>query len=708
MASDFFERQAAARRSTLWLRLAFALAFVIMIGAVSLVVLVTLSVGMRVSASQVLATLQARPDVFLRFSAFVAVAMLAVAASRAWKLRAGGGALAESLGGRRVLQKTTDPAERRLLNVVEEMSLAARLPRPGVYVLDHEKSLNAFAASRKPEDAAIGITAGALAAFDRDELQALVGHEFSHLLNGDTALNTRLLAWLHGLHAPTMFAKHMLRGEKRSFDPRALVAWPLIAGLFLIGCVGTLLGRALQAMISRRREQLADASAVQYTRNPQALQSVLLKVAGCSDAARLDARGATAAAHMMFSAVDLGWISKLGGPVFATHPPLLERVRALDPAMTEQRYRALVRAAGAELREQRRLQTEARADSVAANAQRRAQSAAVAAAPTAIGTANTAAVPAVVAPAEPVANPPAIATPLAALPGVAADALAASAVVAAAAAPLDALLHRMTRAQQLALQQFTASIGDDVAQLELLLLAALLAPEAERRTAQIQKLTGLFGADLASHLEPMSARWDALPPVTRLPAVTALLPQFEAAPGDARARWVRAVDAFARIVAPSDTTRFAITRVLRQRFAGGYAAAPQMPAQLPAQAEAVGILFSLLAHESGAQAQDAFRFGLQELLPPQRRPVFTPAPIDAARIDAAFADLATLHPSARRALGAALARLVSRDQGLSVGESDWLRATAILLDMPIPVLRLDLKLDAAATAESRPSPARRA
>jgi Zn-dependent protease with chaperone function len=681
VASDFFERQAAAHRSTLWLRLAFALAFVIMIGAVSLVVLVTLSVGMRVSASQVLATLQARPDVFLRFSAFVAVAMLAVAASRAWKLRAGGGALAESLGGRRVLQKTTDPAERRLLNVVEEMSLAARLPRPSVYVLDHEKSLNAFAASRKPEDAAIGITAGALAAFDRDELQALVGHEFSHLLNGDTALNTRLLAWLHGLHAPSMFAMRLLRGGNRRFDLRALAIWPLIAGLFLIGCVGTLLGRALQAMISRRREQLADASAVQYTRNPQALQSVLLKVAGCSDAAVLDARGATAAAHMMFSAVDLGWISKLGGPVFATHPPLLERVRALDPAMTEQRYRALVRAAGAEILEQRRLQTAARADSVASNAQRRTQSAAT------------------VAPAATAAAPPTtVNVPLAALPDVATDSAVAPAVVTAAAAPLDALLHRMTRAQQLALQQFTASIGDDVAQLELLLLAALLAPEAERRTAQIHKLTGLFGADLASHLEPMLARWNQLPPVTRLPAVTVLLPQFEAAPIDARARWVRAVDAFARIVAPSDTTRFAITRVLRQRFAGGYAAAPQMLAQLPAQAEAVGILFSLLAHESGAQAQDAFRFGLQELLPPQRRPAFTPAPIDAARIDAAFADLATLHPSARRALGAALARLVSRDQGLSVGESDWLRASAILLDMPIPVLRLDLKLDAAATA----------
>lgn len=674
MASDFFERQASARRSTLWLRLAFALAFVIMIGAVSLVVLVALSLGLRISAAQALGALQTRPDVYLRFSAIIAVAMLAVAASRAWQLRAGGGALAESLGGRRVLQGTHDPAERQLLNVVEEMALAARLPLPDVYVLDHENSLNAFAAGRRPEDAAIGITAGALAAFDRDELQALIGHEFSHLLNGDTALNTRLLAWLHGLHAPIMLAKSMVRGEKRRFDPRALVAWPLIVGLYLIGCVGTLLGRALQAMISRRREQLADASAVQYTRNPNALQSLLLKVAGCSDATTLDARGATAAAHMMFSAVDLGWISKLGGPVFATHPPLLERVRALEPSMSEPRFRALVRAARGEILEQQRLQAEARANSVAVNAQRRALAA----------VASPAAALATVAGDAPTVTPP--------------EALAAATTARPnATAPLDALLHRMTREQQRALEAFTANISADPSQLEALLLASLLAPEAERRDAQIQKLTALFGADLASRLEPLLTRWKQLPPVARLPTVTALLPQLAAAPADVRGRWLRAVEAFASIVAPTDTTRFAIARVLRHRLSGERATTTL--SQLPARAESVGILFSLLAHESGAQAQDAFRFGLQDLLPPQRRPAFTPAPIDIARVDAALAGLATLHPSAKRALGAALARVVARDRGLSVGEADWLRATSILLDTPIPVLRLDLKFDAAAGSQ---------
>jgi hypothetical protein len=224
----------------------------------------------------------------------------------------------------------------------------------------------------------------------------------------------------------------------------------------------------------------------------------------------------------------------------------------------------------------------------------------------------------------------------------------------------------------------------------------MLSDETERQAGQIAKLAALFGADLAPRVEPLRIAWTALPPVVRLPAITALLPRIEAAPSETRALWLRAVDAFARITEPADTTRFTITRVLRQRLGGGPAAAQGSPSQLPARVEAVGVLFSLLAHESGTQAQDAYRFGLQDLLPPQRRPTFTPAPIDAERVDAALAGLATLHPSARRALGAALARIVARDQGLSVGEADWLRAASILLETPLPVLRLDLKLDAAA------------
>lgn len=681
MATDFFERQAAARRSTLWLRIAFALAFITMIAAVSLVTILATTMAMRVSPVQAASALLRNPEAYLRFTFFIALIMLAVAAVRAWKLRGGGGALAEALGGRRIPARSNDPDERRLMNVVEEMALAAQLPRPAVYVLDHEKSLNAFAAGRKPEDAAIGITAGALAAFDRDELQALIGHEFSHLLNGDTALNTRLIAWLHGLHAPVMAAKGMLRGEKRRFDPRSLVSWPLILGLYLIGTIGTLMGRALQAMISRQREQLADAAAVQYTRNPQALQSVLLKIAGSNQPSSLDARDATAAAHMMFSSVDLGWLSRFGGPMFATHPPLIERVRALDPSMTEARFRALSREARSEVVARREALAAERVANVTQNAQqsalRRAQATAAGAAPTATARASE-----TTGAATPITTPAAV--PIEA--------------PADDATPLDGLWHRLTREQQLAVTQVVETHGADAARLELLLVAALLSPGDAARAAQLQKLGTVFGSDVGIRVQPVLAAWGSVPSVGRVAAIMRLLPQVAAAPPDFRARWSRVVSAYARLAQPADTTAFAITRLLLHRLTPRAAEPAAKSPPLVEHADSIGVLFSLLAHESGAEAQDAYRIGLQDVLPPQRRPALLPTPIEAARVDAAFAALASLHLSARRAICAGLARTVARNQELSTGEADWLRASAVLLDAPMPVIRLDLRFENAARA----------
>lgn len=681
MATDFFERQAAARRSTLWLRIAFALAFITMIAAVSLVTILATTMAMRVSPVQAASALLRNPEAYLRFTFFIALIMLAVAAVRAWKLRGGGGALAEALGGRRIPARSNDPDERRLMNVVEEMALAAQLPRPAVYVLDHEKSLNAFAAGRKPEDAAIGITAGALAAFDRDELQALIGHEFSHLLNGDTALNTRLIAWLHGLHAPVMAAKGMLRGEKRRFDPRSLVSWPLILGLYLIGTIGTLMGRALQAMISRQREQLADAAAVQYTRNPQALQSVLLKIAGSNQSSSLDARDATAAAHMMFSSVDLGWLSRFGGPMFATHPPLIERVRALDPSMTEARFRALSREARSEVVARREALAAERVANVTQNAQqsalRRAQATAAGAAPTATARASE-----TTGAATPITTPAAV--PIEA--------------PADDATPLDGLWHRLTREQQLAVTQVVETHGADAARLELLLVAALLSPGDAARAAQLQKLGTVFGSDVGIRVQPALAAWGSVPSVGRVAAIMRLLPQVAAAPPDFRARWSRVVSAYARLAQPGDTTAFAITRLLLHRLTPRAAEPAAKSPPLVEHADSIGVLFSLLAHESGAEAQDAYRIGLQDVLPPQRRPALLPTPIEAARVDAAFAALASLHLSARRAVCAGLARTVARNQELSTGEADWLRASAVLLDAPMPVIRLDLRFENAARA----------
>jgi hypothetical protein len=255
----------------------------------------------------------------------------------------------------------------------------------------------------------------------------------------------------------------------------------------------------------------------------------------------------------------------------------------------------------------------------------------------------------------------------------------------------------MTREQQLAVARIAERYGADASRLELLLLAALVAADDTQRAAQLTKLATIFGADLPSRLESVRQDWDVLPAVTRLPAIAQLLPQIGAASAAHKERWLRVVEAFARVTAPADTTAFALIRVLRHELAPRTTAAAATSAPLTAHTDAVSVLFSLVAHESGAQAPEAYRVGLQDLLPPQRRPPLIPLPLEAARVDAALAALATLHPSVRRAVCAGLARIVARNQSLSVGEADWLRTASILLEAPLPVIRLDLKFDAAAS-----------
>jgi Zn-dependent protease with chaperone function len=163
------------------------------------------------------------------------------------------------------------PAERQLLNIVSEMSLASQVPEPEVWLLDREDSINAFAAGKTIDGAVIGVTAGALQELDRDEMQAVVAHEFSHILNGDMALNTRLIAWLSGLFAIERIARALKRDERKKSSSSVFIFWWWHLGFWFFhacGYIGLFIGRMLQAAICRRRERLADASAVQFTRNP--------------------------------------------------------------------------------------------------------------------------------------------------------------------------------------------------------------------------------------------------------------------------------------------------------------------------------------------------------------------------------------------------------------------------------------------------------
>ncbi len=259
---------------------------------------------------------------------------------RSSQLRAGGAVIARALGGVQVNANDGDLKRQRLVNVVEEMAIAARIRKPQIFVLPDEAGINAFAAGNSPDEAAVAVTQGALDAFDRDQLQAVIGHEFSHILNGDMKINMRLTAWIFGLCVISDLARRFMnkRGGGKGAARVKLIAF----GIFVAGSTGALVGRLLQAAVSRRREHLADASAVQFTRNPQALQGAFVVMAANAAGTRLEHERAVDVAHMFFASSPTKLLAKFNASWFATHPPLEERVQALDARISPFKFRAMV------------------------------------------------------------------------------------------------------------------------------------------------------------------------------------------------------------------------------------------------------------------------------------------------------------------------------------------------------------------------------
>lgn len=263
---------------------------------------------------------------------FVLVCALVAGAGqvRLRQLSAGGHVVAEALGGRRISRSNAGFDERRLLNVVEEMALASGVRMPKVYLLP-DNSLNAFAAGMGQGDAVIGITQGALSAFNRGELQAVTAHEFSHILNGDMRLNMQLCGCLYGLQMISTLGHWFMGGETADTVRAGNFRLPTVvlgAVLLCIGFAGSLAAGWIQAAISRQREFLADASAVQFTRQSDGLACALYKVAVAPER-RLKSPHAAEYAHFMFEGVhEAGIFDRLA----ATHPPILVRIERLSPA----------------------------------------------------------------------------------------------------------------------------------------------------------------------------------------------------------------------------------------------------------------------------------------------------------------------------------------------------------------------------------------
>jgi Zn-dependent protease with chaperone function len=332
---NFFQAQDTARRKTFWLVVLFLPAVIALIAITNLLVLAVLAYKHSGVFASNWSELVAVFDPQLTW--IIAVGIILIIASGSWyktsMLSSGGRAVAESLGGRLIAQNSRDPVHRKILNVVEEMAIASGTPVPQVYLLD-EMSINAFAAGWSPGTAVIGITRGAVTYLNRDELQGVIAHEFSHIFNGDMRLNIRLIGVLNGILLLGLIGYYMLRSVRyigrsrnREGGNAALAIVILGLGLTIIGYCGTFFGQWIKAMVSRQREYLADATAVQYTRNKDGIAGALKKIGGLNLGSKLLAPTAPEYSHAYFS----NGVSSFLSFLFATHPPLEDRVRRLQP-----------------------------------------------------------------------------------------------------------------------------------------------------------------------------------------------------------------------------------------------------------------------------------------------------------------------------------------------------------------------------------------
>lgn len=328
-SSDFFERQEKARRATRRLVFWFAFGLAGTAAAVYFLVIFALKASGCYDASS--ASLWDPKTAACVFAGtLMVVGGASLVKSREFGSSAGAD-VARQLGGREVSPDASRPDERRLINVVQEMSLASGVPVPRIFILENERGINAFAAGTSADRAAVAVSRGALDKLSRDELQAVVGHEFSHILNGDMQLNIRLVGWIFGLIVISLLGQILFRTaayqpRSRSRDGKNAAALVLLigVGLLAIGFISQIFAQIIQAAISRHRERLADASATQFTRNPKALANALSRIGGDALGSRISSPRAGEFAHLFFAS----GVNAL----FATHPPLEERIRALDPS----------------------------------------------------------------------------------------------------------------------------------------------------------------------------------------------------------------------------------------------------------------------------------------------------------------------------------------------------------------------------------------
>jgi Zn-dependent protease with chaperone function len=330
---NFFESQERAHKHTTLLIVLFGVAVIALIVMANVLTLVVFGF---VNSQQMRdgQTFFAQMDweMFATVGAGVSVVVLVGSLYKMMALSAGGKVVAESLGGVLIPRNTEEPNQRKLLNVVDEMAIASGTPAPPVYLLTDEPGINAFAAGFSPRDAVLGITQGAIEQLSRDQLQGVIAHEFSHIFNGDMRLNIRLMGALNGILILGILGYYLMysasfSGRRRGNDNSGTAILALAIGLMVIGFAGTFFGGLIKAAVSRQREYLADASAVQFTRNPQGIAGALKRIGALKSGSIVRNPGAPEVSHAFFAQGVTGFTQWMS----STHPPLASRILRIDP-----------------------------------------------------------------------------------------------------------------------------------------------------------------------------------------------------------------------------------------------------------------------------------------------------------------------------------------------------------------------------------------
>ena len=633
---NFFARQDEARRASRRLVVLFGLAVLAVVAAVDFVVFML----MRQAEARTLGYVPPLTDWLAMHprmvvgTTLVVLAIISIASFyKTMVLGGGGGVVARSLGGVRISADTTDPLQRRLLNVVEEMAIASGVPMPEVYLLEQESGINAFAAGHNTSNAAIGVTRGALTTLNRSELQGVIAHEFSHILNGDMRLNVRLMGLLFGLLVIALIGRTVLRGATRVRGDRkggVMIVVLIAVAVLIIGYIGLFFGRLIQAAVSRSRESLADASAVQFTRDPGGLRGALVKIGASTAGSRVGNPEVEEVAHMLFAP----GMSRF----FATHPALVDRLKAIDPRFDPKE----IDGARARMAAQAAVEVEPPSAAKAAGSKSMIDL--------------------------PVAGPAMVAE-LVGNPGTA---------------------HmQLAREIRESLPEAIVAAGRHPQSARALLLALALDSNPEIRARQKQVIALRLTAEVAAMTGALEPHVDALEPEQRSPALLRGFPVLHQLTHEERVQLMACLNGM--LPRDGDVALHAyVLRKLAQMHMRDDLNPGARESRLTLQAvqQDAQVLFSVLAqhgHSDATGARRAYEAGMHHLFP-RERPGYGLAGPWAPALDGALSRLDQLAPIAKEQLVEAMVATVTHDQQLTMGEAELLRAVCASVHCPLPPL----------------------